>query len=215
MIYIFLFIYGYILQYFLYKFMESKGYRYKKSKLHYVCAFSGIMMIVLFLSKINKATHLYYFILSSLIFIILIYMSIIDWEQHIAPDLLNIMLFIMGVVNLIGNYTPHNFKQMIFGFIFAGGLFYLLAVVSEFILKILRSENTMGLGGGDIKLMACLGLIFGFYDVLMILILVPILSIIPSIFLIIKEKSLNVTAALTPYINMATMIIVLCGKSWI
>ena len=86
---------------------------------------------------------------------LLIPISIIDLKHYIIPDGFTIpFLLISFLVSFIpGNITP---VQSILGILAGGGSLYLMGLIGTFILK--KGE---ALGGGDIKMMAWFGALWG------------------------------------------------------
>lgn len=98
---------------------------------------------------------------------ILLAIICIDFEHQIIPDSLNIAIGILGVVAtvysifdpivpcILGNFTIVWWERLAGGL--GGGLFF--TAIFYFYLWIRKKE---GLGGGDVKLIAALGLILGY-----------------------------------------------------
>lgn len=100
-----------------------------------------------------------------------------DLENMIIPDELQVFLLILG---LIGMFSQHESTSIaVFGFLFGGGVFYLVYFVSYKITK----RECMGLG--DVKLMAVLGLILGIYNIIMVIV---ISCVVGAIVLLILNK---------------------------
>lgn len=84
----------------------------------------------------------------------------------------------------------------------ATGFFILLTAA-------LLSENGTGIGGGDIKLAALMGFVYGPYQMMAILVIASGLALIPS--LAIKKKNQSTTIALpfVPFLAFGTLVIML------
>ena len=93
-------------------------------------------------------------LISALFTTVLVVIAIVDFEHLIIPDSMVIALAVLAVPGFILQFPPNWIDRLIGGFA-AGAFLYLLAVLSE---KILKKE---GMGGGDIKLMAAAGFILG------------------------------------------------------
>ena len=84
----------------------------------------------------------------------LLVIAVTDFEHMIVPDSMIITIAALSIPGFIMRIDPSWLDRLI-GALGAGAFFYLLAVLSE---KILKKE---GLGGGDIKLAAAAGLVLG------------------------------------------------------
>ena len=123
--------------------------------------------------------------------------TIVDLSHKIIPNRLNLMVGIVGIINLI---IIKDFYTSIVAFFAAGALFLALALISN-----------GGIGGGDIKLIAPLGLIFG---VLPIAYIISYTFIFGAIFgigmIILGKKTLLSEIALAPYVSLATILFITC-----
>lgn len=109
----------------------------------------------------------------------LICVAFCDYENMEIPDELQIVLLICGVVSLLyGDASSH-----VFGFLLGGGFFF---IFSALFYLIRRKE---GLGFGDIKLMAVLGLLLGLKATIVTIILSTISgAIVLSVVALINAK---------------------------
>ncbi|MBF0606643.1 MAG: prepilin peptidase [Candidatus Magnetobacterium sp. LHC-1] len=103
---------------------------------------------------------LFYVVLLS----VLIVITFIDIDHQIIPDVITLPGVIAGVVaanfilpDLYGHGGVLGLKGSVIGLLVGGGMFYLIAVFSK-----------GGMGGGDIKLMAMLGAMFGWKHALLV-----------------------------------------------
>ena len=80
--------------------------------------------------------------------------AIVDFEHLIVPDSMVITIAALSIPGFVLQFPPRWTDRLIGGFA-AGAFFYLLAILSE---KVLKKE---GMGGGDIKLVAAAGLVLG------------------------------------------------------
>lgn len=92
------------------------------------------------------------------LFSILLVISMIDLKHYIIPNGLVITLIILASINLIMDFR--NFNNYILGFFAASIILLLIAIIT-------RGK----MGGGDIKLMAAAGLLLGWQDILLALML--------------------------------------------
>ena len=127
----------------------------------------------------NKANYLL-FVIHCLIYSVLICVFFCDFDNLEIPDELQIALLILGLIGLLANGI--DVKQMIYGFIVGGGFFL---VFSLLFFAIRKRE---GLGFGDVKLMAVLGLILGLSNTILTIILSAVIGAIVLSILMIKNK---------------------------
>lgn len=142
-------------------------------------------------------------ILYCLIISLLITISMIDYNHKIIHDKLNITGGILGIIYIIINETLFN---SIVGALIGLALFLLIALL------------TNAMGGGDIKLMAVLGLIFGIKGVLFIALFSFVIGAIISVILLIwKIKGRKDEIPFGPFISLAALIYIFYGTeiiSW-
>ncbi|NLO81634.1 MAG: prepilin peptidase [Clostridiales bacterium] len=145
----------------------------------------------------------YYLILTC----ILIVTSAIDMEHQIIPNGLVLTGITAGIVfNLAG--VGISFMDGLYGLILGGGSLALVALVSLFVF---RRE---GIGGGDIKLMAAIGLYLGWrLTALALLLSVYIGGMIGLLLLIMKIKKRGDYIAYGPFLAIASLIAILYGES--
>lgn len=134
-----------------------------------------------------------YFELSKFLIIIssLILISYIDTKYKIIPDKLLIFLIMPGIILnlLIGDIS---IKYMILGFLMGGGSLFLISFIFN-----------GGIGGGDIKLMAVMGLYIGLKSTVNALTISFILSGFVSLLLILfKVKSYKDSMVFGPYLSV-------------
>lgn len=144
-------------------------------------------------------------LLFSLIFIsIFLMIFYIDLEHMIIPDGLNAIIALLGVtfniVFPIGDYKS-TLISMGLGLLAGGGFFLILGLFGA-------------MGGGDIKMMAALGLLFGFELTILLMFLAFVIGGIVSItFLITKVKTMKDMVPFGPYIAMAGILVLFFGTS--
>ena len=121
-----------------------------------------LWITVLIIFKISVYSVIFLLLASILLAIIYI-----DFEHQIIPDSLNIAIGILGVIvtvysifdpvvpSIFGNFTVVWWERLAGGL--GGGL--LFAAIFYFYLWVRKKE---GLGGGDVKLIAALGLVLGY-----------------------------------------------------
>ena len=167
---------------------------------------TGISFLLIFLSFKN----LYTIVFLSTLILILIMIFFIDLENFIIPDSLNFL--IMGLA-LFKNFIPsfntsliHDINQSLIG----GIIGYLSIWLIIFLYKTLKKIDGMGLG--DAKLMAGIGLLFGWQSIPLVLFLSSILGLFyvtPS--LLKKQKTMRSEIPFGPFIIIAMLIYFVFG----
>jgi len=131
---------------------------------------NGILYLLLYLKYDYSLNFIFYSVLVSTLLVI----SFIDYKHKIIPNRLNILILLLGIISLVFNFKLNILYSSLLGFLIGGGLFLLIAIVSR-----------GAMGGGDIKLMAVLGLFFGIKKIMLITLLSFISGAIISIILLI------------------------------
>ncbi len=96
-----------------------------------------------------------YCVLSSMLLVL----SVIDWRTFTIPNGINLVIFLLGVLRVITD--PENWLGYVIGMAAVGGAFLLL--------HILTGGN--GLGMGDVKLVAGAGLLLGWQNMILAVLL--------------------------------------------
>lgn len=133
-------------------------------------------------------------IIYTAISILLIKIAYNDYKHKIIPDKLNSMIALLGIFNLILNYE--NCKIYIASAAITFAVFLLLAVLTD-----------GGIGGGDIKLLTALSLIFGINILEIVAITFTSATIILIPGLILKLINTKANVALAPYICFGVIIV--------
>jgi len=162
---------------------------------------TGISFLLIYLNFKNPYTIIFLSTLS----LILIMIFFIDLENFIIPDSLNFI--VMGLA-LLKNFLPnfdtsliHEINQSIIG----GMVGYLSIWLIIYLYKTFKKID--GMGFGDAKLMAGIGLLFGWQSIPFILFVSSILGLIfvvPS--LIKKQKTMRTEIPFGPFIIAACLI---------
>ena len=162
---------------------------------------TGFIFLLIYLSSDSLSSIVFLSILS-LIFIIIFF---IDLENFIIPDSLNFSVMALGLLkNFIPNFNTsliHEINQSIIG----GMVGYLSIWLIIFLYKTFKKIDGMGLG--DAKLMAGIGLLFGWQSIPFVLFVSSILGLIfvvPS--LIKKQKTMRTEIPFGPFIIVACLI---------
>jgi leader peptidase (prepilin peptidase)/N-methyltransferase len=129
----------------------------------------------------------------------------IDLENFIIPDILNFSIMFLALLkNFLPNFNT-SFIQEINQSIIGGIVGYLCIWTIIFLYKTIKKIDGMGLG--DAKLMAGIGLLFGWQSVPFVLFVASILGLIfvvPT--LIKKQKNMRTEIPFGPFIIVACLI---------
>jgi leader peptidase (prepilin peptidase)/N-methyltransferase len=140
------------------------------------------------------------YIYSILIATLMIVFSI-DYRFQLIPDEAHIIISLLGIINLIININ--TWYSYVIGMIIGGSIFYGLSLLAVIIFK------KEGMGFGDVKLMAALGLLFGAKNILVItLVSFFIGAIIGGLLILINKKKVDSYMPFGPFIVIATIIII-------
>ena len=162
---------------------------------------TGITLLLIYLNYNDLSTIIFLSIIS-LLFIIIFF---IDLENFIIPDSLNFSIMALA---LFKNFLPisnTSFIQDINQSIIGGMVGYSIIWLIIYLYKMIKKIEGMGLG--DAKLMASIGLLFGWHSVPFVLFISAILGLIfvlPS--LINKQKNMKSEIPFGPFIIAACLI---------
>lgn len=124
--------------------------------------------------------------------------SISDYKYMIIPDQFVLLLTITSL------FFISNIKSNLFGLIVGGGFFLAIGFLFQMVYK------KDALGFGDIKLMSAVGLLTGYPDVILIIIITSFTSTIYFIFsLLLKKLKLTDSKPLAPFISLSVSIYIL------
>lgn len=183
------------------KFFSIFNFKNHPIKIDYI--YSSIYVILFFLIlQVYEGSLAYIYMLA---FSFLIIALIIDFKMKLIPDTSVIVIFILGVINAVLNYS--NALNYIYGFLIGGCLFYLISIFSKLVFK------KEGMGFGDVKLVAAIGLLVGYKSIFAISLLAFVLSAVISLILIILNKAkFSSYIAFGPFIVVATIIVIFFGS---
>ena len=142
---------------------------------------------------ISLHTVLYCLLVSALITI-----SLIDIKYYIIPDQVNIVILILGLINLIVDYN--NWLLYVIGFFAVSSILYIIAILTK-----------GQMGGGDIKLMAVCGLLLGWQNILLALMIGSIVGSVIGVILLVTKKS-GRKVPFGPYLAIGVIIAGLYGN---
>ena len=129
----------------------------------------------------------------------LIVLSVIDFRTYEIPLGINIFIFILGLMHMYFNRS--HWSTYVIGF---------FAVSSALLLLFLFSHGK-AIGGGDIKLMAVVGLILGWKEIILAFFVACILGSIIHL-LRMKISGEGRVLAMGPYLSLGIMISALWGN---
>jgi leader peptidase (prepilin peptidase)/N-methyltransferase len=148
---------------------------------------------------INHDINLYIEKFSYIIIVLLFWISLMDIKYMIIPDILNITLALIGVI--IAICSLNFIVDKVLGILIGFTIFMLIAIF------------TNAMGGGDIKLMSALGLIYGLKGVLFITLFSFVIGAIVSIILLsFKIKNKKDKIPFGPFISLAAVLYIFYGE---
>jgi leader peptidase (prepilin peptidase) / N-methyltransferase len=162
------------------------------------------VFVPLILSGQPMAAGLLY-LLWILAFLILLLISLIDLRLFIIPDELTVALAALGII--LGFLDPPSMALRVFSGLGAGTFFFL-------VFELYRSiRHIDGMGFGDVKLAAALGLLLGFPDIFIALSSGFVLGAIIGVGLIVFGKSGMKTAIpFGPFLALGALIALVGGN---
>lgn len=155
---------------------------------------NGVLYIIVFLANGFNIISIVYCLLTSA----LIVLSIIDWREYIIPNEVNLFILVLGIVVTI--LDRDHWQEHVIGFL----------CVSAFLLLIYLVTVGRGIGGGDIKLMACAGLVIGWKIAVLSFILGCLLGSVIHLIRM-KVSKAEHKLALGPYLSAGIWLAMLFG----
>ncbi len=175
--------------------------RYCKEKISIQYPIIELIIAIIFLFLFNKFGFCIYFVKYAVITSLLIIVTLIDLKTQEIPDGLIIFGLIAGLLFNLYDIKADMLKGIL-GFLLGGGTFLIIAMVTQ-----------GAMGGGDIKLMAVLGLFFGWEMIILIALLSFLLGAIISLILIAtKIKGRKDFIPFGPFISIAALITIFYGQ---
>lgn len=156
--------------------------------------------LILFNMFVYFNVNLLYQYLYILLIPVLIIVFYIDFKYQLIPDEAHIWIIVLSLIKLIFNLN--NWYSYVLGALIGGGIFLALGYLALFIYK------KEGMGFGDVKLMAALGLFFGIKYILVIALLSFVFGAVVGIILIsTKQKRIDSYIPFGPFIVISTVLI--------
>lgn len=140
--------------------------------------------------------------------LILIPISVIDYYHYIIPDSITLSGLVIGIaVSFIpGGITP---QLSLIGVLTGGGTLLCIGLFGEYIM---RKKDAMG--GGDIKLLACIGAVWGWKIALLAIVLGALLgSIIGVLLILLKVLDKDHRIPFGPFLGVGVWAAFLFGET--
>lgn len=136
----------------------------------------------------------------SILFSALLVASMIDFKWKIIPNGIVIFIFIVGIINVI--FFSKTYIDSLIGFFAVSTILMIINILTK---------GQMGMG--DVKLMAVCGLILGWQQILLALMIGSIIGSIVGLTLIaLKKTSRKEQIPFGPYLSVGIMIAALWGE---
>lgn len=180
------------------EFLQSLKHGFK-TDIKYTVIYLTLFNLLVYLQGFSYVTILYAICIFSLMLVFSI-----DYRFELIADESHIIIAIAGVINIFFNLN--NWYDYLIGAVIGGGSFYLLGLLALWIYK------KEGMGFGDVKLMAALGLFFGIKNILVITILsFALAAVISVILMILRLKKIDSYIPFGPFIVIATIGVMFFG----
>ncbi len=159
---------------------------------------NGILYVLTFvINGVNVDSLLYCLLISALITL-----SVIDWRTYEIPIGINIFILTLGLIMTGVHYT--EWLDHVIGFF----------AVSVFLYIIILATKGRGFGGGDLKLMAVVGLMIGWKLVILSFLLGCILGAVIHVIRM-RISGADRVLAMGPYLSLGILISVFWGNQLI
>lgn len=139
--------------------------------------------------------------------LLLIPVTVIDIKHYIIPDQISLTFLALGIVCAFfpGSITP---LKALYGILAGGGSLYLVGWIGSIVLK------KEAMGGGDIKLMAAAGALFGVQNALLGIVFGALFGSIAGLFVIFTKKlSTNHQIPFGPFLGAGIWFSLFFGQS--
>ena len=159
---------------------------------------NGLIYVWIFMAKGFQPESILFCICAS----VLIVISVIDWRTYEIPFGCNIVIGILGIVRVILDLA--HWYDYVIGFFAVSGLFLIIYWITK----------GRGIGGGDIKLMAATGLLLGWQNILLALMIGSIAGSVIHLTLM-KVQGKDRVLAFGPYLALGIFVSMLYGNNLI
>lgn len=156
---------------------------------------NGLIYVWIFMAKGFQPESILFCICAS----VLIVISVIDWRTYEIPFGCNIIIGILGIVRVFLNLA--HWYDYVIGFFAVSGLFLIIYWITK----------GRGIGGGDIKLMAAAGLLLGWQNILLALMIGSIAGSVIHLTLM-KVQGKDRVLAFGPYLAFGIFAAMLYGN---
>lgn len=156
---------------------------------------NGLIYVWIFMAKGFQPESILFCICAS----VLIVISVIDWRTYEIPFGCNIVIGILGIVRVILDLA--HWYNYVIGFFTVSGLFLIIYWITK----------GRGIGGGDIKLMAAAGLLLGWQNILLALMIGSIAGSVIHLTLM-KVQGKDRVLAFGPYLAFGIFTAMLYGN---
>ena len=156
---------------------------------------NGLIYVWIFMAKGFQPESILFCICASGLIVI----SVIDWRTYEIPFGCNIIIGILGIVRVFLNLA--HWYDYVIGFFAVSGLFLIIYWITK----------GRGIGGGDIKLMAAAGLLLGWQNILLSLMIGSIAGSVIHLALM-KIQGKDRVLAFGPYLAFGIFISMLYGN---
>ncbi|RMF92042.1 MAG: prepilin peptidase [Nitrospinota bacterium] len=137
----------------------------------------------------------------ALLLTILLIVTFIDLEHKIIPDRITLSGLLAGL--LLNPLLPVSFFDALLGGLIGGGIFLLVALLSR-----------GGMGGGDIKLMAMLGVFLGWQRALLTIFLgVSSGALVGIVLMLLRKKGRKDQVPFGPFLALGGMVALFWGEA--
>lgn len=129
---------------------------------------------------------------------LLLVLSVIDWREFIIPNGINLMIFLLGIIRVVTDFG--NWPGYIIGMVSVSAVFLLLHVLTD----------GNGLGMGDVKLVAAAGLLIGWQNMLLAVIIGSVTGVIIHSYRM--KRGAGNKLAFGPYLAIGIWIAAMIGQ---
>lgn len=169
---------------------------------------------IMFLVMYHQFGDTLYFIQALIFVIVLIPIAVIDAQHYIIPNVISLVGLILGlgIVCAIA-YFDKNIDYLwmrLIGFVTGGLVLWLVAFIGSAIMR------KKAMGGGDVKLMAIIGLFLGVWPALPLVIGLSALSgaVIGTLLIVTGRKSRQSPIPYGPFLAGAAVVVLLWGDTF-